>query len=59
MENYSLILPKDVVTILKVGEKTASIGESVDNALGLYEIEFNTKVNSLSKIIEPVLIVIV
>jgi len=59
MDFYPLILPKDVVTILKVWEKTASIWESVDNALALYEVEFNTKINSLSKLIEPILIVVV
>jgi len=59
MENYSLIIPKDTVAILLVWEKTASITESVDSALSLYEIEFNTKINSLSKLLEPVLIVIV
>jgi type II secretory pathway component PulF len=59
MEKYTLILPKDAVAILIVGENTASIRESIDSALSLYEIEFDTKINSLSKLIEPILIVVV
>ncbi len=59
MENYSLIIPKDVVAILKVWEQTASIKESAENAVKLYEVEFNTKINNFSKLVEPILIVFV
>jgi type IV pilus assembly protein PilC len=58
-QRYPNIVPKDVVTLLKVGEETASLPRSLDNAILIYEWEFQRIVEWLSKILEPLLIVFV
>ena len=59
MQMYTKIIPKDVVAILKVWETTASVPESIDNALSLYETEFKSIINNFSKVVEPILIIFV
>jgi len=59
MKKYNDIIPSDVVVLLKVGEETASLQEAAQNAIWLYEEEFNKIVDNLSKIIEPIMIVFV
>lgn len=57
--NYKVIIPVEVVALIKVWEETAEIANAVENAIWLYEEEFNNILNNLSKIIEPILIVVV
>jgi type IV pilus assembly protein PilC len=59
MKKYTNILPSDVIVLLKVGEETANLQQAAKNAILLYEEEFNKIVDNLSKIVEPILIVIV
>ena len=49
----------DVVALLKVGEETASFEKTLDNAIRMYEDEFNKVIDGVSKVIEPVLIVFI
>jgi len=59
MKKYIHILPSDVVVLLKVWEETANLQQAAQNAIWLYEEEFNKIVDNLAKIIEPILIVFV
>ena len=54
-----VIIPSDVVELLKVWEETANIPKATNNAIVLYEQEFNKIVDNLSKIIEPILIILI
>ncbi len=58
-ENYTDLISRDVVALLKVGEETASFESALSNAIAMYEDEFNKMLDGLSKIIEPVLIVFI
>jgi len=58
-EHYSEIIPPDVVVLLRVGERTASIASALDNAIVLYESEFKKVIDNFSKVIEPLLILVI
>lgn len=53
------LLPSDVSVMIKVGEETASLSNSLDNVLKMYEEELNTIITRSSKIIEPVMLIFV
>lgn len=53
------ILPPNATVLIKVGEESASLGESLDNILSIYEWELNAKINGIAKIIEPVMLVFI
>ncbi len=57
--HYPQIIPPDIVVLLKVGEKTASIPKALDNAIVLYEGEFKKLIDNFSKVIEPVMILVI
>ena len=59
LRNNKVIIPSDVVVLLKVWEETANIPKATNNAIVLYEQEFNKIVDNLSKIIEPILIILI
>jgi type IV pilus assembly protein PilC len=50
-------LSRDVVALLKVGEETASFDKTLNNAIRMYEDEFDKVIDGVSKVIEPVLII--
>lgn len=58
-ESHEIIIPQEVSVLGKVWEETASLESSVDVAITLYEDEFNSIIDNLSKIIEPVLLIFV
>lgn len=51
------LLPADVSVMIKVGEQTANLEQSLQNILTMYEWELNVSINRLSKIIEPIMLV--
>lgn len=59
LENYTSFIPKDVIALIKVGEETAALEKALENAVMMYEDEFQKLLDGVSKIIEPVLIVFV
>lgn len=59
LEKYDHILAKDVVALLKVGEETASFDKTLNNAILMYEDEFEKTIDGVSKVIEPILIVFI
>lgn len=59
MGNYTNIISKDVIALLRVGEETASFESALSNAIRMYEDEFEKQLDGLSKAIEPILIVFI
>ena len=57
LEKYTDFLSRDVVALLKVGEETASFDKTLNNAIRMYEDEFDKVIDGVSKVIEPVLII--
>ncbi len=59
MKNYPQIIPHEVYTILKVGEESANTSQSIENALEIYNEEFNYLIENLNKLIEPILLIVI
>ena len=53
------LIPSDVSVMIKVGEETANLSNSLDNILKMYEEDLNTIITRSSKIIEPVMLIFV
>jgi type II secretory pathway component PulF len=45
--------------MIKVGEETANLSNSLDNVLKMYEEDLNIIISQSSKIIEPVMLIFV
>ncbi len=58
-ENYTDLMSRDVVALLKVWEETASFESALTNAIAMYTDEFDKLLDGLSKVIEPILIVFI
>lgn len=52
------LFPPMMVSMIDVGEKTAQLSEISEKIAVFYETELDTSVNSLSKIIEPVILIL-
>ncbi len=53
------LFPPMLVNMIDVGEKTAQLGEITDKVADFYEDEVDTAVNGISKIIEPIMLIII
>jgi len=53
------LIPSDVSVMIKVGEETANLSNSLDNVLKMYEEDLNIIISQSSKIIEPVMLIFV
>lgn len=53
------IFPTTVTALIAVWEQTANVANSFDAALEMYEEELRTSIKSISKLIEPLLMVII
>ncbi len=53
------LIPSDVAVMIKVGEETANLSNSLDNVLKMYEEDLNTIITRSSKIIEPIMLIFV
>lgn len=53
------IIPANAALLVKVGEETANLPESLGNIIEIYEEDLNNMLNNLSKIVEPVMIIFV
>lgn len=53
------LIPSDVSVMIKVGEETANLSNSLDNVLKMYEEDLNTLITRSSKVIEPIMLVVV
>lgn len=59
LEKESDLIPSDVAVMIKVGEETANLSNSLDNVLDMYQEDLNTLIMRSSKIIEPVMLIFV
>ncbi|MEI7557417.1 MAG: type II secretion system F family protein [bacterium] len=59
MEKERELIPSDVAVMIKVGEETANLSNSLDNVLEMYQEDLNTLIMRSSKIIEPVMLIFV
>ncbi len=60
-ENFSddeRLFPKMLVSMISIGEKTASIGPVLSKIADYYDEELNRKINTISKLMEPVILMI-
>ncbi len=60
-ENFSddeRLFPKMLVSMLNIGEKTASIGPVLEKLADYYDEELNRKISTISKLMEPVILMI-
>jgi len=51
------LIPTNVSVLIKVWEETANLEGSLMNILNMYQEELNVAINSISKVIEPVILV--
>lgn len=51
------LIPTNVSVLIKVWEETANLDASLWNILKMYQEELNVAINSISKVIEPVILV--
>lgn len=56
-ENH--LIPTNVIVLIKVGEQTAQLPETIQNILDMYETELDTLISRLAKVIEPIMLVFV
>ncbi len=59
IKDDALLIPTSVSALIKVGEKTASLPASFDTIISLYGEELDNYISNLSKMIEPILLVMV
>lgn len=53
------LIPSDVSVMIKVGEESANLWNSVSNVLTMYESELNILINRLAKVIEPIMLIFI
>jgi len=53
------LIPSDVSVMIKVGEETANLSNSLDNILEMYQEDLNTIIMRSSKVIEPIMLIFV
>lgn len=54
---YPYLVPANATVLLKVGEETAQLAETLQNVTDIYEEDLLARIAGVSKIIEPILIV--
>ncbi len=59
LKHESFLIPSNVSVLIKVGEETANLENSVDNVLKMYQEELNVTINRLAKVIEPIMLVFI
>ena len=59
LKHETNLIPWNVSVLIKVWEETANLDNSVDNILKMYQEELNMIINSLSKVIEPIMLVLI
>ena len=59
LKNETFLVPGNVSVLIRVWEETANLERSVDNVLKMYQEELNVTINWLSKVIEPIMLVLI
>ncbi len=55
----SPLIPSNVKVLIKVWEETASLNQAFYNVLSMYQKELDTLIGRLSKVIEPIMLVVI
>jgi type II secretory pathway component PulF len=56
---YPMLIPTNLAVLFKVWEQTGSVTQAIDNGITMYQQDLNKNLDNLSKIIEPVLVILV
>lgn len=57
LKDEKTLIPTNVTVLIKVWEETANLEGSLLNVLNMYQEELNVTINSLSKVLEPIILV--
>lgn len=57
LKDEKALIPTNVSVLIKVWEETANLEGSLLNVLNMYQEELNVTINSLSKVLEPIILV--
>lgn len=57
LKDEKTLFPSNVTVLIKVWEETANLEASLMNVLNMYQEELNVTINSLSKVLEPVILI--
>lgn len=57
LKDEKTLIPSNVTVLIKVWEETANLEASLMNVLNMYQDELNVTINSLSKVLEPVILI--
>ena len=59
LKDETELIPSDVSVMVKVGEETANLANSLDNILHMYENDLDSIISRLAKVIEPIMLVLI
>lgn len=59
LKNETFLVPSNVSVLIKIGEETANLENAVDNVLKMYQDELDVTINSLAKVLEPIMLVFI
>lgn len=59
LKDEKQLIPTNVSVLIKVWEETANLDWALYNVLNMYQEELNTTINSLSKVLEPIILVVI
>ncbi len=59
IKDNSDLIPATASALIRVWEKTANLSESFGNVTEIYEEDLNSNITNLSKVIEPVMLVVI
>lgn len=59
LKDETELMPSDVSVMIKVGEESANLQNSIDNVLTMYEGELNILISRLAKVIEPIMLIFI
>lgn len=59
LKDEKQLIPTNVSVLIKVWEETANLNWALHNVLNMYQEELNTTINSLSKVLEPIILVVI
>lgn len=57
VKDENQLIYSNVATMIKVGEETANLENSMENVISLYQEELDNTITRFSKVIEPVILV--
>ena len=59
LKDETYLLPSDVAVMIKVGEESANLSNSLDNILHMYESDLDNLIGRLAKVIEPIMLIFI